>query len=533
MDIIENYVLYLFEKEDKSLEELNLFYKAREFYSNLSNEFYLDNAVIKNCEVLGEKFFYKYESVKINKDTLSKFMFKHYEYYMEDKLDNGYYLASLMDYLIGYIGDEDYNNALENIFNKLLHSKKDLKPCEKNFLVQYITYKRCKSLNIPIPKIYITETFLNSGEKIENVKELGQFYIGYGCLIGVSKYLFDKDINEIYEGYDISYLIKQMHTVFHEIEHYKQYCYVSKGILNPSSFALIKSTLFQDCLSTDDFNEYRTNYDHREIEVEANLNAWEQVGQLLDLYNVHERRDEINSCWRNYSKRDREKAYAWQKAKVSDKLIKVFIEDYNIVNLIKIVNNKPSILEQFPQLKLFFNYDGKIKSTIEFFELYTKLDLEKNGSEEDKKIKDIQLCCFEFINHLFINNDIENMDFSNTREDINITFFMLLARTLKLELDHIDTMLFNFDETRIEEFKFVLNKRINRVEKYYNVLLKNQDLIKKLEEYDKNNKDKCRNFKFYCNLESLTYYKNQTDNRINRCYRGYPEIKDGVKKNGK
>lgn len=519
IDILENYILYLFQKNNRTLEEENVLKKASSFYNELGKgkkSFLLNNMIFNNMRYLGKSFFKDYDVIVENIKSTSKEVREYYNLYINDKLNDDVKKIRLMEFLIGKIGNNNYKNTLENVFSKLLNSNKNLLISEKNLLVQYINYNKCQRLGLPLAKIYITKKPLYGEDFGDNV--YGESYNDTGIICLNQKY-YGMDFN-LKVG-NISLWLFCLNIIHHELEHYKQDCEVSKGVLNESSFSSIKDILFRIYFSNSEFNEYKTNYEYREVEREANVNGWRDTAKLLQTYAKDTKFKEIEQAYYISRKTNMEKANSWQKKKINDKEKKITIETYNVKNLIEIVKDNPNLLRNYPQLKEFFDDNGKIYSPFTFFEKYTKLELQKTKTDDKEEYKalDEKLKCYdEFIDYLFINKNFETLNFDGYNNyETMITFFSLLGQKFFEECNKIKDMCNTFDVNNLGDFYVILNKRKDRLSKYYSFILKNQALIQKLNIYNQEHLDeRHRLFNWYLDVEKLNSELKSVDRHIDR-----------------
>ena len=227
IDILENYVLYLFQKNNRTLEEENVLKKASSFYNELGKgrkSFLLNNMIFNNISYLGKSFFNDYDIIVENIKSTSKDVREYYNLYINDKLNDDVKKIRLMEFLVGKIGNNNYKNTLENVFSKLLNSNKDLLISEKNFLVQYINYNKCQRLGLPNAKVYLTKKDLFDGENFEGNIKANTY--GEKGIIELNESEFEKDFSIISKKFNVSRSVLCLTTINHELEHYKQSYYM-------------------------------------------------------------------------------------------------------------------------------------------------------------------------------------------------------------------------------------------------------------------------------------------------------------------
>lgn len=471
LDIIENYIIYLKGKEELSLKEKNMLKNASLFYSDYikKNPIIMVNSnIFKNLDFIGYDFIGDPE-VYLEKYKKNNAIFiECYKNYMMDKNLIDKNISFIMEYLIGRIGDDSFINVHENVFNKLLNTNRNISISEKNFLLQYITYKRTSELKLPLVNVYFSKKDLYGNSKFN---ELGISYT-YTGIIYINENIFKNNFNTIYDR--VSFGTEMINTLFHEIEHYKQYAYLKEGVLNKSTFAQIKNTLFDKYLSNNRTSEYDLNYEYREIEREADINSWYLTSKLLSQYSKKKKFEEIETCFNEYSKRNMQQAYSWQKSKGLFGYKKKIINEYNNENLINIIKYNPNELKRFPHLKCFFKEDGNLHDFNELICRYTELDI--INTTESRGMQD---CFKEFINYYILNHSIKNhiKHFSN---DELICLFDLINDNIINDLKKIEDLCMGIDDKNYEDFKFILLKLKNNVDKYIGVIEKNISLIDRL-----------------------------------------------------
>ena len=342
--------------------------------------------IFNNISYLGKSFFNDYDIIVENIKSTSKDVREYYNLYINDKLNDDVKKIRLMEFLVGKIGNNNYKNTLENVFSKLLNSNKDLLISEKNFLVQYINYNKCQRLGLPNAKVYLTKKDLFDGENFEGNIKANTY--GEKGIIELNESEFEKDFSIISKKFNVSRSVLCLTTINHELEHYKQSYYMQIGKLNESSFYMIMNRIFRNYLSDKNFNEYKTNYKYKQTEREANVNGWRDTAKLLQTYAKDTKFKEMEQAYYISRKTNMEKANSWQKKKINDKEKKMTVETYNIKNLIEIIKDNPNLLRNYPQLKEFFDDNGKIYPPFTFFEKYTKLELQKNKTDDKEKYKE-------------------------------------------------------------------------------------------------------------------------------------------------
>lgn len=532
IDILENYIIYLFQKKNRTLEENDILKKASSFYNEMGKgrkSFLLNSIIFNNIRYLGRSFFKDYDVIMSRLGSVSKELRQYYDMYMNNSLKSDVEITRLMEFLTGKIGNDKFKNSLENVFRKLLNSEQDISISEKNFLVQYINYNKCNKLGLPLAKVYITKKDLFDGHDISN--DYKGVSHGNTGIIGLNEYEFEKDFNIISKNFNISRGLLCLTTVNHELEHYKQSSMVNSGILNQSSFAMIKNSIFRNYLSTKDFDEFVSNYRYRETEMEANVNGWKDTAKLMESYAKDTKGKEIEQCYYLSGKKYMEKANSWQLKKLGDKKKKTTIENYNIKNLIEIVKNNPNLLNNFPQLNEFFDKSGNIHKPFAFFEKYTDLELKKLKTSDNNLKEEIngkQSCYEEFIDYLFINKSFDDLDFSNYGNyEAMLTFFSLLGQMFYKECEQIKNMCSTFDKDNIVDFVVILDKRKSRLDKYFEYINNNQELIGRLNLYNQEHlSERHRLFNWYLDLEKLHDEMRSVDRHIERLKNSNDIFKD-------
>lgn len=124
--------------------------------------------------------------------------------------------------------------------------------------------------------------------------------------------------SNLQERYDLSKTLIEsttkmnllIHTIHHELQHYKQSHNLENNIINIGSYNMLKNRIFREYLSDAKFNEYKTNYRYRETEREANIVGWRETAEFLKKYASKDKFREIKISSYNSVKTKFDKSYA-------------------------------------------------------------------------------------------------------------------------------------------------------------------------------------------------------------------------------
>ena len=476
LDLIENYLLYLKSKKIRNFKEE----KILQLYQQL----YLKLFASGNISSLISSKIYKYRSYFFNEEELRENEYLFIK--IKDKVEGIFQrfikkediplkeLNYLFEYLTSCIeSDDDYiNEVSKSMIKYLLYSNNSYNLYAKKFLFSYLSHQYCKNNYYSDVHLYISDLDLTSNNKF---RALGKFCFSNNILLINYNYVM-KDYPNTLETYGVSNDVKVLHTLYHELEHYKQNNQRKDAVfLNSTNFILIKNAILHEYLSTKQSNEYYINYHDREIEKDANIEGWNSVYQLLKTYAPH-RVNEINQCKINADILSFTSSVAIQKDIETN--MEYELEIYNVKKIIDIIESHPKALKKYPIFKLFFHEDGRHKSLNELMDLYTKIK-ENNpiidGYEIDPNV------LIEFIKGITIIYGLKSFDL-NIEDKKLVSWYSMVYELYLREADFIKEMCYIKELIDDKTFNRFIFLRMTYLDIYKDYLEKNYYKIKQLNE---------------------------------------------------
>ena len=193
--------------------------------------------------------------------------------------------------------------------------------------------------------------------------------------------------------------------------------------------------------------------------------------------------------------------------------LKTYIENYNVKMLCKIISKNPRLLNDYPQLKLFFNGDGSYKGFEKLISEYTQAKL--SGKSDKYLFTYNEFFLIEFKNRL--SNGY--MDLSNIRSDDDLfTVFSLVADLFTIETTKLSRMIDGVNNQNLDLFNKIAPFRVDRIIEYYNFITSNSRLIESLIAGEKRTKtlNPARPLRSSYNME--TSYLNERINYLKRMF---------------
>ena len=285
-----------------------------------------------------------------------------------------------------------------------------------------------------IPRFYpgLNNVRIVLADTVQNKKQNGPaFSAGIGEFVFFNKDAFknvnthsidDSNVERLKKGNDISFFtIVAFHELTHQIQRkeakHKQFysnsglSYVVHGILNA------------------ELQDYKDNHDSDSMEIDANEKGWQKSWEFFNkFYSGPDKKKLLDNCSRNiYASRAR-RDFAYKKEKDGKY---VPYEIYDINNLTNIIIKKPSYINQFPILSIFYQPNGYLDP---YF--MTKQVFDDTGTSD------------EFINFFMKNKGIEALKRN------------LAQNTRQLSSKEVDNLLDNI-------FNYILNRlrRKNRLQR--------------------------------------------------------------------
>ncbi len=465
-DAFENYIVDTIINHPQSLDR-SLMSKYRDFlYQTFTHapEIVFDS-IIFSKEVVPLLFTTDQEQkiTKYKNDTTQKCK----EIY--NKIKNKEHISStenrlFLKFLIRQIGNENPNikNLLDNCFSILLNRKGLNNLLAKEFILKYTGYLARRDLNLPPTEIYLANEDYNG--HIYSNRNFGESYSNTS-IISLNKSSIANNIT-----FDnLPSIIKFMQTVSHETKHSSQYYRASINEISNESFSCIRDTLFSKYLSTQEYNEYKVNYAHNEIERDANEYGWYFVEKVLKKYSptLKESIDKVVSA--NITTTYKESLAN----KVNDSKKRMPKEYFNSSEMDKIVVSHPDVLKKYPILAHLYNSNGTRKDFI------TMITTENNLSSSNQKgqIRDIFYDYYisDIKKGVLTNINVDTLPVPNQYD-----LFDKLSIIIQSEITKLKRSMDILTEQNIRSFEHINRDRVGRIQHILNYMNSKKVLINQL-----------------------------------------------------
>lgn len=407
------------------------------------------------------------------------------------KQEHDKYLIFLISQLEN--SSKNMQELLENSYTFMLQNLEHKSLLAKEFILKYTTLLAAKDNGLDHVNLYISNTHLD-GSKYEQ-KTNGCCY-GNTSIITINR---DFVINEEEKFKGVDPIAKMMQTCSHETRHSAQAYQTQKNIFNYSSFEYTRNILFQKYMSSDQFNEYKTNYRHSEIESDSNIYGWKFTSKLLEKYapQLSQNIDRTTSLSivTDYSTALGNKTEG--KKRRSKEL-------YNVYYMDNIIRNYPTELQKYPLLQNIYNLDGTRKN------MTVLLEIEKNN--KDAKLKKIfnEYYSYDIYQGLLNTIDLNQLDLKSQFNIIE-KFNEILSNEIK-DLSHTITIL---NKNNKIEFEHISEYKMQKISMLINFFNNHQELINKLGIIDfQNNNSRAFNIQLgftQRHLENLQHKIMRTD----------------------
>ena len=377
-----------------------------------------------------------------------------------DSYKNGIVLPSL---LIKYCSNNiNKNSRIDKVYRYLLNNYESNSSvlCDE-FIIKYTAYLAEKEFKVAHTRAYLSSyDFINSNKRLDC---MGITYSDSGVLI------INRDV--LNGSHDIYTLKGILHAVCHEVTHYAQALEYKYGYVTKRNYIWNKYSLFNKYFKDLGLDEYNDNYDHYEIELDANYNGWDITYKILSKYAPKYKNSIIND---SFVARNNEliKSITNTKHDLSDNTIMEDI-DYNVYYLDRIIKNNPHLLSKSNVLNAVYKKDG---SRRDFYEL---VNLEKDIINKESTYVGISDVFEEF--YLYdINNNLFGIRLGIYNRDTNIN---VLNKILDLGIKEINELLFlkdnNLVSTRVRFNRYAkkIRNKIRRVNNIYDYIKNNRNYI--------------------------------------------------------
>lgn len=300
--------------------------------------------------------------------------------------------------------EKEFNNLSSDEINYLriimdsLVNKEQLSITEKKLIMKMAIREKCEYYGYPIIDVDFANVNNSEGghyEQKTNKIILNSNILSNNILENATLYPFFADQTR---ELDRILLISN-----HECEHYFQCFDYKKGILSRKSFSWIIFYLINKYTdkNSQGKSEYKVNYNFKEIENYANIQGWYDTGLFLARHkSLNIDQDVLNKLWLQSSARQN---ISSQKGKDGKKEI---IENYNIRELIEIVDKNPSVIDQIPILSNFFYVQrtpikrGKLKDLTVLLSQYKMIEQQYGNEKSREQVEEEKFVYRQFFYYL-------------------------------------------------------------------------------------------------------------------------------------
>lgn len=491
LDIFENEIIKILEKDEQkySKNEKELLELYKNFilkYLNQYKEIFITSKLINNdilCRKLFKGEFNKIKEHSKHYETVAMNLFRKFINHekisiMEEKTLFRYFTSKI------YTTNDDMLSYQKALVSEIL-VRKQIDLTGKEFLIKYFTNQKCKKLGLVEAKTYIGNvTPFNSAMGTNYGVSLGET----GIICFNEKILrLSGVIND--ETFKLTNNALLIHVINHELEHYKDSIDYEKGKFTIGGWEMTKNRILRKYLSSDEFNEYRVNYHYKETERKANKVGYRETREIIEKYlSPKVAMEDLEQLIKLERETIFGEAESLQKGQMNGVNYYTTMEKYNINNLTSIIRKHPELVNQRPVLRLFFNNDGNLKKPGIILKEYTSILLNENISNTEKKeYKEIYVEIFDYI---FESVDLRlfNTYISNFTDEEKIVWFKEIREAYARECRKIKNMMDIYQPNKNKQFDFIVEKRINKVRKYYDYIMENKNLIPYLVESNANRK---------------------------------------------
>lgn len=339
--------------------------------------------------------------------------------------------------------EDKFNEIMEKYFVDLISDpyNNESSVIEKELLVRYAISNFYVLESVGMPEIGIIND--NDQKGLGGVAQ-GQSFITVNA---------NSNLNET--NLDI------IQTACHEYEHLVQYSRSKKGAqYNDLGYYYMIYALPNNYV---DHNEYDTNYEYMEIELDAEKTANKKLHiylePLFEKYNldISKLKYRINKMEENVNKR--RPLFNSRKQLDNTSVPNCY---YNIEMLKKIVSSKPEIILEYPILKEIFNEDGTIKNIDEF--LY-------NEQKYNKIVSDY------IVSEVYLNN-LNQIDLSNKNSKQVENFWNNISKAFAEVTSMLKDFVSNPDNLSKENATNSFVDLFNDVGRFVNVINSNFESVR-------------------------------------------------------
>jgi len=417
-----------------------------------------DQNNITICPLLENHSYNKY-SFYLKKILKKGNVEKNYRKYIQKTMNADEEEKFLTNILLFLSSSNEVDIIAEKIYSDLLKGKENLTLINLKFLINYTVYKKYCEIKYDndgnVRKGYEKFNFPELSLNFDiNTNNLGYFTLNDGIPSIAIKYYDYLEKAMLSGNVHLVALYNIIQTINHEMTHYKQEYELNSSMLTKSSFNMLKHYIAYNKFATKDFDEYEVNYKFKEIETEAEFNAYIDTIKIIKKY-IPDEKKLIEFYEKKKDSILDEESISYQELNNQEYYLR---DEYNLKSMISALKEDKSILERYPQLQYFFDKEGLLKSEI---------DLLKGFSQCDNDTREIYYEFFTYIYGLGDYRDVTN----NLSEDLMEVKFNIIKKLLKQEVNYykvLDSL--DDDPNRIFErtnFMFVdyFNEEVMKIRK--------------------------------------------------------------------
>lgn len=471
LDALDNYILNLVEtNQTHKLNRQDLLDYLNMVYQNRDNLYFFRNCLLLSYPYAEMIYSGKMlENIRSRGKALKTAAQKIYEELMQKGKVAEADMNKLLVYLIGALGKESdkISSVIDNVFNYLLvkdSNGEQLTYKENFFMLRVMSYYSAKELGIPYTSVYLTNDDFGGNQLRET--GMGASYDNYG-IIYINKRAVESRKQSNPNLTSLQYFLM---VIGHENRHSYQSYNISQAKPDLAIFETIKSDLFRKHLSSSSFDEYHINYRFNGMEDDANAFGYRFLRETLNKGNIKNTpfHNEIDSSLIRLQ-------YKQSLGRKKNQQQMFSAEMFDVKTLIEIIRKNPDYLNKYPMLRIMFNDNGTPKNMTELFNYIMRPD----GRFDPDKFAIAKDFILRVIDMNLDNTNIVSLDYVS-----QIQLFTLMFDTVYSELKKLKNSMDILD-TEIGVFDRINRTRIDRLDKYIDVLNKHSGLIEHLASLDR------------------------------------------------
>ena len=465
LDALDNYIVKCVLENPSKLNRNDII-KYRDYLFNLFKShplISLDNILFRKDIVT--RLFSTDQIKEINdfKKQTSEFITN-----IEYKIDNGQQISKqehdkYLIFLIAQINNDNQNSKdrIANEFGRLLQNPTNMSILEKEFMFKYVAHLVAKECNIPGVAVYISDDHFDGRE---NSQVNGCSY-GNTSIIIINRKNVIKELSSVK---NIDPVIKMIQTIAHETRHSYQAYGAANNDNSYSSIEYIRNLLYSKYLSTQQFNEYHTNYASSEIENDSNKYGWTFTTKILEKYNP-----KLVSNINNTINLAIQTQYKQHLGNKTDGSIRKTKEIYNVHFMDEIIRLHPEELRNYPQLQAFYNLDGTKKDIISM--MTNEENTKDNGVNST-----INPIFSEYYLYSLDKGILDTLSLESLSQEQLFLLFDRLNHIIDDEVDYLSHTIDILYKGNVTVFEKVNKVRIERIQKLIDYYNKNTRLLNEL-----------------------------------------------------